>query len=585
MSARELTAQQIATYYRLRLPTLRQEGLQWRGPCPRHPGSGTDFAVDPASGLACCQGSCRWDGDIYALEARLHGGSRDAAIGRANALMNGQVESSVAEDELASEPRIDLKDAEGARKDPATYLVAVALHEGVELFHAADGTAYADIRVQGRRQTYKLKSAAFREWLEGCFFRRYRRIAGGRAFDNALATLQGIAKLEGPLREVHVRVAAHEDALVIDLGDATWSAIVVDAGGWRVVAEPPVRFRRPSSQKPLPLPEPDGSLAELRALANFDDASWQLVASWLLAALCARGPYPVLLLLGEQGSGKSTLATILKSLIDPAAPALRAEPRSAQDLMIAASNGWVLAFDNLSTITPALSDALCRLATGGGFGTRRLYTTEEEVLFDATRPVILTGIDELVTRPDLLDRTLMVELPLVSATQRRSEHELLARFESQRGRILGALLDALVSALREMPGVKLTSLPRLADFAILGTAAEAGLGAAPGSFMAAYDGNRQAAHGLAIENAPVAEAVRTLLERGEAWEGTASELLVALIPLLPAHAKHATPRSPKALGDALRRLAPNLRGVGIAVCFTRGSDRKRTRIVRIERAS
>ena len=63
---------------------------------------------------------------------------------------------------------------------------------------------------------------------------------------------------------------------------------------------------------------------------------------------------------------------MLKKLIDPCAAPDRAGPRDERDLMIRARNGWVLAFDNLSKLPDWLSDALCRLSTGGGFSTRAL---------------------------------------------------------------------------------------------------------------------------------------------------------------------------------------------------------------------
>jgi hypothetical protein len=55
--------------------------------------------------------------------------------------------------------------------------------------------------------------------------------------------------------------------------------------------------------------------------------------------------------------------------------------------MIAANNDHLLAFDNLSGLCPWLSDALCRLASGGSFVVRQLYTNDEEVLFKAAHPL------------------------------------------------------------------------------------------------------------------------------------------------------------------------------------------------------
>ena len=174
-----------------------------------------------------------------------------------------------------------------------------------------------------------------------------------------------------------------------------------------------------------------------------------LVVAWALACLRDRGPYPVLVLSGEQGSAKSTFSAILRALLDPNTAPLRALPREDRDLFIAASNGHVLAFDNVSGLPAWISDTLCRLATGGGFAVRQLYTDQDEVLFDAARPVSLNGIEDIVTRPDLADRGLFLTLEPIPEERRRPEAELWAAFEAERPRILGALLDAVAKGLAD----------------------------------------------------------------------------------------------------------------------------------------
>src|SRR5208282_5769943 len=159
-----------------------------------------------------------------------------------------------------------------------------------------------------------------------------------------------------------------------------------------------------------------------------------------------------------------------RALIDPNTAPLRAFPREDRDLFIAASNAHVLAFDNVSGLPPWISDTLCRLATGGGFAVRELYTDQDEVLFDAARPVLLTGIEDLVARPDLADRAIFLTLEPIPDEQRLSEQELRAAFEIERPRILGALLDAVVTGLRMVPTTRLERLPRMADFALWATA-------------------------------------------------------------------------------------------------------------------
>jgi hypothetical protein len=209
----------------------------------------------------------------------------------------------------------------------------------------------------------------------------------------------------------------------------------------------PVRFRRSAGAKPLPVLVRGGPIDALRTFLNVrSKADFMLAVAWALACLRDTGPYPVLALSGEQGSAKSTFSAILRALLDPNVAPLRALPRGDRDLFIAASNGHVLAFDNVSGLQPWISDTLCRLAPGGGFAVRQLYTDSDEVLFDSTRPVILNGIEDVVTRPDLADRAIFLTLEPIPEERRRPEAELRAAFEAERPRILGALLDATVRA-------------------------------------------------------------------------------------------------------------------------------------------
>jgi hypothetical protein len=334
---------------------------------------------------------------------------------------------------------------------------------------------------------------------------------------------------------------------------------------------------------PLPAPSRSSGVGELRRFINIhseDEASWRLLVAWLVRALRPAGPYPVLILQGEQGSAKSTVERLLRALVDPSTAPLRTTPRNERDLIIAATNSWCAAFDNIPNLPPWLSDAYCRLSTGGGFSARELYTDSEEVLFDATRPVILNGITEVATRPDLLDRGLIITLPPIPEGNRRPESVLLRDFERARSAILGALYDAVSGALRAVESVRLEGMPRMADFAVWATAAEEGLGWESGAFMAAYTGNRRDATETALEADPVASTVREFMRDKQRWAGTATELWKALNELVDEDVRHTKvwPGAPNSLTNRLKRLAPALRGIGIEY----GEERSGTKGTRLK---
>lgn len=440
--------------------------------------------------------------------------------------------------------------------------------DGAELFHTPAGDAYARIPVGGHCETHPIKSKGFRRWTVGRFFEEHGKPPNAQALQDALGVLEARAHFNGAEQEVHVRLAEHNGTIYVDLADDEWRAVEITCDGWRIVSDPPVRFRRPRGMLRLPTPTKGGTARELRQFVNTrkeDEASWRLLLAWLVAGLRPTGPYPVLILQGEQGSAKSTVERILRALLDPSAAPLRTAPRNERDLIIAANNSWCVAFDNISSLQPWTSDAICRLSTGGGFSARELYTDAEEVLFDATRPVILNGITDVATRPDLLDRALIVTLPPISDQERKPEAGLWRDFENTRPAILGALFDAVSGALGAVEGVRLKGVPRMADFAVWATAAENALGWESGSFMKAYAGNREQANETALEADPVAGAVQDLLKTKDEWSGTAAELWKKLGDLVDEDVRHSKvwPGAPNALSNRLKRLAPSLRAAGI----------------------
>jgi hypothetical protein len=479
---------------------------------------------------------------------------------------------------LAEEAGVD------SGRGPKQADVLIDLAQEAELFHSPDATAFADLLVNGHRETWPVRTKGFRRWLARRFFEATGGAPNSEALQSALNVIEAKAHFDGPEREVHIRIGGLGDKLYLDLGDDAWRAVEIGSEGWRVVEEPPVRFRRAAGMQALPAPERSGSIETLRRFLNVQGGNdFTLVVAWALAVLRNCGPYPVLVLSGEQGSAKSTFSAVLRSLLDPNTAPLRALPREDRDLFIAANNGHVLAFDNVSGLPAWISDTLCRLATGGGFAVRQLYTDQDEVLFDAARPVILNGIEDIVTRPDLADRAIFLTLEAIPEVRRRPEKELWTEFNAARPQLLGTLLDAVSHGLKRLPETRLDTLPRMADFALWATACETALWPA-GTFGIAYTSNRDEAVDSIIEADRVGSAIRSLMDARTEWTGTASELLGALDEKVGEKVRKSKtwPSSARAMSGRVRRAATFLRKVGIDITFER-EGRARTRTIRIAR--
>jgi len=132
-----------------------------------------------------------------------------------------------------------------------------------ELFHTATGAAFVDLLINGRRETWLIRSKRFRAWLRRRYYQETGDALSAEAIRSALDLLEAQAQFDAPERAIYVRVAEHAGHIYLDLADEAWRAVEIGPGGWRVIGSPPVRFRRPAGMLPLPVPEPGRSIEAL----------------------------------------------------------------------------------------------------------------------------------------------------------------------------------------------------------------------------------------------------------------------------------------------------------------------------------
>jgi hypothetical protein len=483
-----------------------------------------------------------------------------------------------------------------AAEKPVDVLMRLAA--AARMYRSSDGTLHAQVPVGDRFEAVRLKSPGFRNWLIDGYFADCGQPPSSWAVERVVSLLEARAWFDRGRPSVFIRVGrdpgGDDLAHTIDLGDGTGRAIWICAEGWVVVDKTEIPFSRPGGLLPLPTPVSAGSIDLLRPYVNVTDADFRLLVAWLTASLRPVGPYPILVLYGEQGSAKSTLARILRLLIDPQDCALLAEPKSTRDLMVTAANGWLLAFDNVSAIDDRLSDSFCRLVSGGGFATRALFTNDERTVISAQRPVILNGIEEFVVRGDLIDRCVFLHLPTIPPAFRRCEESFWQAFKADYAQIFGGVLDVLAGGLRELPAVNLPELPRMADYARWGEAVGRALGWAPDAFLSTYLSNRRHATVPALLDSALATTLFQLgreLE-GPRWQGWSPSVLfdeltqfveerdaraVGHLSAAQARKKQLAsaagwPRNAQAFSKELRRVAPQLRLHGLAIHFERDNQ-------------
>ncbi|MGY4802856.1 hypothetical protein [Teichococcus aerofrigidensis] len=483
---------------------------------------------------------------------------------------------------------------DGNARDDA---IEALLDLGATFWRDARGDAYATVPQDDRLLRFSVRGRDFKNLLRLVYGDRHPVLSEGtgrpprpgaipdQALSEAIGACEAMA-LRGEVRDPRPRVCRTPNGVVwLDLGDETWRLVKITAEGWEVVDRADVPLIRPGGLMPLPVPQrgdPAATLASLATILNLrpgdgggPSADLRLSVAWLVACLCPEGPFPILAVDGEQGSGKTTASKMLRRLVDPNHADARAAPREERDLVIAARNSRVLSFDNLSSLDSDMADALCRIASGGGFGERMLYSNGEEHTVHVCNPCLLNGIPSLLARGDLADRAISITLPPIPDDKRKPEAEVWRDFEAARASILALLLDGLRMALARLPGLHIERLPRMADFARLCAAMAPAFGWTEADMLEALEENRAAAVAGVIEADSLAIAVRGIAVQHGRWEGLSSELLAAInldVPL-DRQRQRDWPKDSTRLSARLRRIAPALRRGGVEVVLPSGGGR------------
>ena len=306
----------------------------------------------------------------------------------------------------------------------------------------------------------------------------------------------------------------------------------INKDGWSIADKIPILFKNVSHELPQVIPLQGGSIKELFEFLNVPKAETGyspkqlLIIAWLVAAFIPDFPHPILTFYGPHGSAKTTNADVLQSLIDPSSTQSLSFPKEIDELAQIAAHHHLISFDNLSTISQQLSDMLCRICTGGGFSKRKLYSDQEDIIFQFRRVIMLNGINIALSNADLLDRALLVGLERF--TKFGSVSAFWQKFEEAKPRILGAVFDLLVKALNIIESVSEDNDFRMVDFARYGCAVAEALGLSADEFTLAYRANMNKLEDEALAASVIGSVVVGFMRSQPSWEGTPTDLHRAL---------------------------------------------------------
>jgi len=448
----------------------------------------------------------------------------------------------------------------------------------MHLFHTSLKEAYASVTtVAGGPLTLRLKEEMFKLWLQGQHYATFKRSLSDKIIQEIIEQLSARALFEGPEEVVHLRYAKHESDVWVDLGDESGAAVRITSTGWSIERTHDVRFRRGSGMLALPEPVEGGDICTLQNLTGLEDTNWKRVVAFLVNCMRPGGPFFALLIEGQQGSGKSVRASIIKRIVDPHRLDRIRLPSNEHDLIIQAQESLLLNFDNTSRVSNNLSDSLCALLTRTSFGTRKYYTDNELRIIEACRPVVINGIGEYARRPDLVDRSIPLNLPAITGP-RSTEDELQTKLTTILPAMLGVFYNAVSRALRKWSTVRLDTSIRMADAARWITAAEEEFGFVSGELVSAILEGQSVLLADVVVNDPLYLALMRIVGDGP-YTGMMSDLHECI--RIVGENEKGLPSTAAHLSNALQRLVPAGASLGLHIeLLTRSHKGRQVRVWR-----
>ena len=455
--------------------------------------------------------------------------------------------------------------------------ILIDIVEDIETYRTSMDETYVTIQI--RENNVNVKSERFKKWIVSQFYNIESKIPTNDNIAKIILLLESRAMNEVNEVLVERRCATVDNCIYYDLKDDSCNVVKVSRDGWEIIKDPPVIFARTKTMYRQVTPERNGNLDILDKWFRYKDENHLILQKVILvASLIPNIARPIQVLHGEKGSSKTSTMKLVRDIIDPAIVPVVSIPKTIDDLAVYISKNYVPCFDNIDTISNQVSDLLCIAVTGGGHTKRKLYTDDEEQVMFFQRFIVLNGINVVATRPDLLDRCILLELERIPPNERKEEKVLREEFDKDKPIILGAIFETLSKAMSIYDQVELNNLGRMADFTRWGYAIAEVLGIGGDKFLEAYLNNQNNANIEALESHPVGFAMYKFMEDKTVWSGSPTKLLSEL-EIVAGFEKIDTTNSnwaktPNVLSRRLNEIKSNLLDVGIEFERSKGKNRE-----------
>ena len=484
----------------------KSEGTYVVGPTSVHPDTGKEYEI--ISDVTCIA-EVDFEEDILKNLEDLGFGRDRSGAGELDRL----VEDSIS---------FHQKQPKAEQLDSKQRLMSFAQGKIVKIVISANNPAevYCMVESGGIKRVIELGSQDAVDWLAATYHKETELIVGDDMCSQILNLLRAKARFERvPSEKVYRRIALVDDVLYYDLCNDSRELVRVASDSIRIVrhGDDTPMFQRSLNQSAQVTPDlgswPD-AIGEMCRLLRMDTLLFRV---HLISFFLEQVATPIMLITGQQGSIKSTQSGLIKRMVDPIGSELEDNltnfPKKLDDLCVRLNNDQLIAFDNLSRITPEQSDTLCMAITGGKITKRQLYTDADEKVLRIRRKIVINGITLEIERGDLMERIVIYQTSAVPADQMKTAAEVEEEFRRILPKFLGAVFGILQKAIRmeSSVGKSFQKRARMATFEEWGECISRAMENDSGAFQKEYGQSRQDSNDLLNEGIPLAPFLAELL--------------------------------------------------------------------------
>ena len=504
---------------------------------------------------------------------------------------------------FGSNAKVDV-DSKDKENEPKIKTALDTINKNVhKLFIDEFKTPCAVIPLDGHLEVYSINAKYFKNWCRMKIFEDDEKTIDTQSLNDICSLLSSYAQFKNKEQiNLNLRIASRikdkQVEWIYDLTNDNWEFVKIISGDWHVIKNE-IIFRRFNNQQPQAYPlkeyEPD-VFDKFMRLVNIKENNEDIKLLLKCYIICLFIPdiqKPVLMLHGSQGSAKSSLQEMIKMLVDPGVVKTFSFPRGIDELIQQLAHNQVVFYDNISIIRDYISDQLCRAVSGSGSSKRQLYTDDDDIIHTFKRCVGFNGINLGATKPDLLDRGLIIELERIDDNKQLKPEGLWKQFEELRPQLLGYIFDILAKVLEwknnvNGPQLNLTKLPRMAEFAEYGEIISRCMGNPSNLFIDAYYKNIKLQSQEVLDSSVLASPIQQLLvnRNDEEWIGRPTELLSELeycAEQLKVNTRSKLwPKMANVLSRRLKEIKINLKQIGIEVEYDHDGKQ---RIIKIRKIS